>query len=223
MKRLFTYCIPYDDGAAPNPFWDVCTLNICKPAIRRNAKKGDWIVGTGSVKHGFQNKVVYAMEVTEILTMQEYYTYCKSQLPKKIPNWQAKSYKEKVGDCIYNFSTEPIEILKSVHNEVNRKRDLNGQFTLLSDHFYYFGNKPQQLPDHLLPIVHQGQGHKSVSNQPYLHDFVDWITTQIMAKNTVYSEPNLRAHLKSCEDNLDKHSSCNQNPKSLDETFISKC
>lgn len=37
---LFSYCIPYDDGAAPNPFWGLCTLAICKPRIRRAAKEG---------------------------------------------------------------------------------------------------------------------------------------------------------------------------------------
>ena len=31
--KLYTYCIPYDSGAAPNPFWETCTLAICKPVI----------------------------------------------------------------------------------------------------------------------------------------------------------------------------------------------
>jgi hypothetical protein len=41
MKKLYSYCIPVDDGAAPNPFWDICTLVICKPVIRRTAQIGD--------------------------------------------------------------------------------------------------------------------------------------------------------------------------------------
>ena len=45
---LFTYCIPIDDGAAPNPYWGICTLVICKPVIRRVANVGDWVVGIGS-------------------------------------------------------------------------------------------------------------------------------------------------------------------------------
>jgi hypothetical protein len=53
---LFTYCIPYDDGAAPNPFWGLCTLAICKPSIRRVAKEGDWVVGTGSVPWVFARR-----------------------------------------------------------------------------------------------------------------------------------------------------------------------
>ena len=43
MTKLYSYCLPYDDGAAPNPFWGTCTLVICKPAIRRTARVGDWI------------------------------------------------------------------------------------------------------------------------------------------------------------------------------------
>src|SRR5262249_55154673 len=59
---LFSYCIPYDFGSAPNPFWGLCTLAICKPDIRRTANVGDWVVGTGSAVSPIGNisgKVVY--------------------------------------------------------------------------------------------------------------------------------------------------------------------
>lgn len=189
LPKLFSYCIPVDDGAAPNPFWGVCTLNICKPTIRRTAEVGDWILGTGSRQFGFENKVVYAMEVTQKMTMQEYDSFCRTELPKKIPNWRGKTYKDRVGDCIYDFSVEPASIRGRVHNELHRERDLGGKFTLLSDHFYYFGDKPEPLPHYLTAIVRQGQGHKSTVNQPYFHDFVDWILKQRKAKNKVYSQP----------------------------------
>ena len=48
MPRLFSYCIPVDDAAAPNPFWGYCTLAICKPGHWRVAQVGDWVIGTGS-------------------------------------------------------------------------------------------------------------------------------------------------------------------------------
>jgi len=189
MPTLFSYCILYDNGAAPNPFWRVCTLNICKPVIRRVAKPGDWIVGTGSSQLGFENKVVYAMEVTRKMSMAGYDSFCRSELPNKIPSWRSKDFKKRVGDCIYDFSTGSPRLITSVHNKENIKTDLSGKFTLLSDHFYYFGNKPVLLPDHLLPIVKQGQGHKSTSNQSYFHEFIDWILTRREAKNKVYSQP----------------------------------
>ena len=190
MSTLYSYCIPFDDGAAPNPFWGTCTLNICKPVIRRNAKEGDWIVGTGSKHFGFDNKVVYAMKVTQKLTMQDYEAFCKAHLPDKIPNWKSKDYRKRVGDCIYDFSVSPEQMLDSVHDERNRERDLGGKYTLLSKHFYYFGDNPEPLPDYLLPIVRQGQGHKSTSNAPYINEFEEWILSQTKAKNTIFSEPN---------------------------------
>lgn len=140
------------------------------------------------------------MEVTEVMTMQEYQRYCEKQLPIKIPNWKSRDYRRRVGDCIYDFLTSPPRVLESVHDERNRQRDLGGKCALLSDHFYYFGDKPEPLPPKLLAIIRQGQGHKSTSNTPYFHDFVEWILTQTKAKNKVYSEPNSRHAFATVED-----------------------
>jgi len=48
MTKIYSYIIRVDDGAAPNPYGDICTLTICKPKIRKAADEGDWIIGTGS-------------------------------------------------------------------------------------------------------------------------------------------------------------------------------
>ena len=64
---------------------------------------------------------------------------------------------------------------KGVHSKENEKRDLSGKYALISDHFYYFGDKPIDIPKELQPIVNQRQAHRSTSNQPYLEKFIDWI------------------------------------------------
>ena len=189
MPRLFSYCLLHDMGSAPNPFWDICTLNICKPKIRKVAKVGDWVVGTGSKACGLGNRVIYAMEITQVLSMKEYAAYCSNELHGKIPKWHSKTYIERLGDSIYDFSCDPPKLLDSIHGLENMKQDLGGANTLLSDHFYYFGSQAEPLPEHLLPIVKQGVGYQSNINQPYFHDFVEWITKQVKAKNKVYSEP----------------------------------
>ena len=125
--KLFTYCLRYDGGAAPNPYWGICTLAICKPAIRRTAEIGDWIVGLGSAHSpigDISDHVVYAMKVTGKMTMREYAEYCTDFLPKKIPQWRSRVYRLRMGDCIYDYSAgEPPKVRWSVHSEQNREHD----------------------------------------------------------------------------------------------------
>lgn len=172
---LYSYCIPIDDGAAPNPYWGICTLAICKPVIRRNAKIGDWVVGTGSKKYSMQNKVVYAMRITDVLTLREYDNICKSRYPDKIPDLENKDLKKRAGDCIYFHNNGKLIQRDGVHGSGNYDTDTNGKNVLLSEHFYYFGNNPIELLPELFPIVKQGQGHKSRSNAKYVNQFINWI------------------------------------------------
>lgn len=191
---LWSYCIPVDDGAAPNPHWGVCTLAICKPVIRRNAQVGDWVVGTGS-KHSpiddVSGQVVYAMRVSQKLTMADYDLLTRSTLTRKLPVWAHRDRRRRLGDSIYDFEFDPPVQRLGVHLDGNRGTDLSGEYVLLSDHFYYFGDQPQRLPDDLLPIVKQGQGHRSVSNAPYVEPFISWIEGLGFSANTLHGRPQL--------------------------------
>lgn len=190
--RLFSYCIPIDDGAAPNPFWGKCTLAICKPVIRRKAEIGDWIAGLGSKNTSgtdYSGKLVYAMKVTDKMSMQKYDFYCRHFLPDKIPDIRNGDYRRRVGDCIYDFETDMVGRLRdSVHTSDNRERDLGGVYALLSDHFYYFGNNAVVVPDEFSVIIKQGHGHKSKSNEPIKSDFIDWLENTF-EKTQLYGEP----------------------------------
>jgi hypothetical protein len=59
MTKIYSYVLRIDDGAATNPFWGLCTLTICKPAIRRNAQIGDWVIGTGSKNTKLKDGKIY--------------------------------------------------------------------------------------------------------------------------------------------------------------------
>jgi hypothetical protein len=101
LLTLFTYTVRVDRGSAPNPFWGICTLAICKPSIRRVAKPGDWIVGFGSknangVDHS--GKVVYAMQVHQVMTFSEYDTFCGEQLMGKIPDVSHRDVRRRLGE-----------------------------------------------------------------------------------------------------------------------------
>ncbi|WP_311775390.1 hypothetical protein [Nostoc sp. UCD120] len=153
--RLFSYCLTCDSGAAPNPFWELCTLAICKGRIRRVASIGDWVLGFGSTQSPIGNRdigdcVVYAMKVTDKMTFQEYDEFCPVYSPHKIPKWDSKIFEYRVGDCIYDYSQGEQSVLRpSVHKKSDQEADLEGVSVLMSRHFYYFGDKPIDLPAEL--------------------------------------------------------------------------
>ena len=181
MASLYSYIVRIDDGAAPNPFNGMCSLAICKPAIRRTAKVGDWIVGLGAIAPpsgtDLSNKIVYAMRVDEIVSLQVYDALSRQRWPYRIPDTQHPDYSRRLGDCIYDYSIDNggPALRPCVHNEDNTNTDLGGENVLLSWNYYYFGREAIDLPGHLLGIVHQGQGHRRPSNDNYLDSFVEWI------------------------------------------------
>jgi hypothetical protein len=192
MPRLFTYTIPIDDGAAPNPFQSMCTLAICKPGIRRVAKIDDWIAGLGSrnaPSGDLSGCLVYAMRVESVLSLQKYDQEAATKWPHRIPNVQSPNLWERLGDCIYDYSKGNPSQRAGVHGSGNIETDLSGQNVLVSRDFYYLGSRPIRLPDYLLPICHQTQGHRSDSNSPYLDQFVSWLRKLPLAPGQMYGWP----------------------------------
>jgi len=178
MPRLFSYTIPIDDGAAPNPFRGLCSLAICKPKIRRVARQGDWIAGTGSCNApsgDLSGHLVYAMRVEEVLSLADYDRQCRLHWLHRIPDITSPDLSERLGDCIYDFSHgHPVQ-RPGVHGPLNAAKDLSGLNVLVSRHFYYFGSNAPSVPAHLEEICHQTQGHRSDANDPFFDDFVRWI------------------------------------------------
>jgi Nucleotide modification associated domain 2 len=192
--KLYSYCIPIDDGAAPNPYWETCTLVICKPAIRRTASIGDWIVGTGSKESPLGNielKVVYAMRVTTKMTMLEYDQWTQKNCPNKLPEWNHSDHRRRLGDALYDFSKGIPMQRPGVHGAGNYENDLSGENALLSDHFYYFGDNPVELPEYLRPIIKSRRGHKSELNNPHVAAFVNWIEGLGYEPNALHGKPQI--------------------------------
>jgi hypothetical protein len=199
MAALYSYVLRYDDGTAPNPFWDVCTLTICKPAIRRSAVVGDWVVGTGSKSvrlhngktYDLSNSIVYAMKVTDKITLPEYYAYCTQQLYNKIPQPDSPDRQLRLGDCVYEYKAGELHsIRKSYHGDSYLQRDLGGVFALLSTHFYYFGDAARHIPFELRSIIKRNQGYLRIEDQGLIQLFEKWIGQ--FDVNTLYGKPQLQ-------------------------------
>jgi len=199
MAALYSYVLRYDDGTAPNPFWHVCTLTICKPAIRRGAAVGDWVVGTGSKQvrlhdgklYDYSDSLVYAMKITGKLTLAAYDAYCREKLPQKIPQPNSADWRLRLGDCVYAYEADELKTVRaSYHGNDYLRRDVSGAFALLSTQFYYFGEAARHIPFELKSIIKKNQGHLRIENQALICLFEEWIAQ--FEVNKLYGAPQLR-------------------------------
>lgn len=161
--KLYSYVVVHDTGFAPNPFFGYCTLACCKPAIRRTAQKGDWIVGLTS--KATENQIVYFMRVDDVMeSYTDYWTDLRFRLKK--PN-NAGGFRSEQGDNIYQpVVSGGYRQLWSRHSngeaedERNKAHDLGGRRVLISETFSYFGSIALPLPPELRPLV-VTRGHRS--------------------------------------------------------------
>jgi hypothetical protein len=185
--KLHSYVVARDYGFAPNPFFGVCTLATCKPGIRGVAQIGDWVVGTGSKKHGRDKNIVYAMRVTEAMTFNRYWTDSRFQ-PKK-PNLRG-SKKQAFGDNIYSKDARTTlwcqanshhSLNDGSPNESNVAADTSADRVLISDDFVYWGGSGPLLPQRFLRYGTEdinlcaGRGHKNNFPPGFVQQFIAWI------------------------------------------------
>ncbi|MCC8145965.1 MAG: hypothetical protein LIO93_05920 [Bacteroidales bacterium] len=156
----FSYKIEHDFGLAPNPFWGYCTLAVCKGDIRKNKNcvVGSWIFGSGSKELKNINKLIYAMQVEEILTFDEYWNDLRFQKKKPIING---SLPQMYGDNFYHHNEDGIFIQEnSAHSKANGlpngghiTKDKRGGRVLISRKFYYFGENAIDIPEELIDDI----------------------------------------------------------------------
>jgi hypothetical protein len=185
--KLHSYVVARDYGFAPNPFFGVCTLATCKPGIRGVAQIGDWVVGTGSKKHGREKNIVYAMRVTGVLTFDQYWT--APQFQAKKPNLRG-SKKQAFGDNIYlkDARTRSWCQADSHHsmpdgsaNQLNVIADTKADRVLHSEDFVYWGGSGPAIPKKFMNYgtrgisLCAGRGHKNSFPSTFVEEFVAWI------------------------------------------------
>ena len=183
--KLHSYIVTHETGFSPNPFGGFCTLANCKPAIRRTAKVGDWVVGISPKADG--NRLIYAMKVEEIVPYDK--DYRDSRFAAKIPNYSIGKVVYKCGDNIYkSLPNGGFQQLQSMHSNGTNEdpktkvHDLGGKNVLISKTFYYFGSRPLDLPD-TLDALKVSRGHKNRFSSTIVSAFIDFITCQAAGVN----------------------------------------
>jgi hypothetical protein len=181
--RLFTYVVNFDYGFAPNPFYGVCTLATCKPIIRRVAKVGDWIVGTGAARYSLTGHLVFFMRVSEVTTYDDYWADARFQRKKP---FLGGSLKQAFGDNIYHRDDTSGEWRQanshhsmpdgSVHLE-NLRHDTQTEKVLVGEQFTYWGGSGPLVPPEHQSVLRKGQGHRSRFPEEVIQDFIGWISS----------------------------------------------
>ena len=198
--NLYSYVLRHDDGFAPNPFHGNLTLATCKPVIRKKAKVGDYIIGTGSKTRNDKNNLMYIMKVDEVLTIEDYAN--DSRFVNKIPDMNA-SFTLQSGDNIYQFEGDVVHQRDSLHRKIDgtvsekdKKRDLSGKSVLISRNFVYLGENSVPIPDKFKTtdnksICQLGTGHKKLNkdNLPLIGEFIEWAYALDPNKHQILGSP----------------------------------
>lgn len=198
---VYSYLIEHDLGLAPNPFGGYCTLAVCKPKIRGSSKLklGDWVVGTGSQalekssgRRRLRSKLIYVMQVTERISFEDYWTDKRFQYKKPLMNGTLVTM---FGDNFYHRDKNGKWIQEdSAHSKIDGscnskhlKTDTSGKNVLISQKFYYFGDKAPTIPNEFLGICHTGIGEKKFENEIIGDNFINWVSTNF--KTGVHGDP----------------------------------
>ncbi len=169
--KLYSHVIKHDTGLAPNPFHGYCTSALCTPS-HKNArlKKGDWLIGNSPRKDG--NRLVYAMRISEVLSMNQYFHDGRFERKKPKPEGAPE---EQCGDNIYYQDKEAQwrRLPSRFHDNPESLRQDPGHPVFVAEHFYYFGCRRVAIPDELAGVICGGIG---IHDKSDLADgFVTWL------------------------------------------------
>jgi hypothetical protein len=153
------YVVDRDFGFAPNPFHNYCSLATCKPLIRKRAEVKDWIIGMGGARLKATGRCIFAMQVTDKLTFDDYWSNPLYFDKRPVRNG---SQKMMVGDNIYHRNSITNEWYQADSHHSNSDGTVNLQNlitdtkpdnVLLSQHFYYFGKEAPIIPNEKLEEI----------------------------------------------------------------------
>lgn len=200
----FSYKIEHDFGLAPNPFGEYCTLAVCKPTIRNNKhlQLGDWIIGTGSVKLKKLHHLIFAMQLEEKITLEQYWDDPRFQYKKPVING---SLVQMYGDNFYHRDpkTKKWKQENCAHsleggktNTKHLKIDTGGKFVLISKIFYYFGDNSVLIPKRLQEVCSEGRNMKGPSIPiKKATQFIEWLQSNHIVG--IHGDPiNWKEHLR---------------------------
>ena len=175
-RRLFTYIVRHDTGLAPNPFWGACTLAVCTPNHQGSrVGRGDWIAGFLPKARG--HRFLYAMEVDEVLGLDDYFR--DSQYSAKKPDLRG-SWKERCGDNFYSLDANGrwIQHPNRFHlDEDSKRQDTRHARVFIGRRFWYLGRSATELPPRFAALA-GGRGTRVNHERMLVDAFCSWVASE---------------------------------------------
>lgn len=190
IKQVYVYKLDHDTGMNPNPFGDYCTLAYCMHMMREKIAKdvaaqksvnpklsiadmGIWVIGIAGKKLDFNGskrygRIVYAMQVTEVLTFDEYWR--DPRFVTKRPNFTPGEEIQFQNGHEANYRFFKLNNNRRICGDnIEGHYDEGSRYILVSDRFEYYGTDSE--------------------NQIKLLDFLGLSENDTMRGYRVYSSP----------------------------------
>jgi len=157
---LYAYKVDHDLGMNPNPFGAYCTLAYCKGTMRKSIQKyvngqqhknpgllardmGIWVIGIAGLNLNLGDerggKLLYAMQITEVLTFEEYWNDPRFKYKTQILNETERFIIENGDDRKKTYSFWRNNKNMMVCGDVDTIFGMKDEPVLVSDKFIYHG------------------------------------------------------------------------------------
>jgi hypothetical protein len=146
MTRIFRYILRNDTGMAPCIDRGLVSLATCKPKIRGRAQPDDWVVGfyPGPEQRGL---VAWAGRISRRVEIGDYEAEFRGR-----------------SDAVYRAKRngEFKRLRPDYHPGANDiRKDISAPVLVFDPaSTWYFGNRPQMLPERLMSFAPKGRGHR---------------------------------------------------------------
>lgn len=183
--KLLSYVVGQDIGLAPNPFHGWCTLALGKPGVRAVARPGDLVLGTGAQKHHRGGRLVYCMEIEEVLTHEQYWDDPRF-LPKRLV--PEGDYQRAYGDNLYHRADDGQWVREpSMQHTIHQSSsgpgtvsDTRVNAVLVSRSFVYLGGSGPEIPPRFrskydMDLIHDRPGYRCHFPHDMVRAFAEWV------------------------------------------------
>lgn len=159
-RQIFSYVVDHDYGFAPNPDNELCSLARCKfgspekANLVEKARVDDWIIGTVGRNNAKSGSNILVGGLLYAMKVTE--KIALEEFVRRYPNRRDAQFQ---GGC--------------------DQETLAGRFALLSDVYFYFGNKAISLdilPQYAThPIAKKGPGYRRDFDEAYVRQLETWL------------------------------------------------